>query len=152
MKQQRVSVAWADRLLVAINASHLWHLEPELGGFSDVYFHPAIVGSPSERDAEKRKAEHSRVLQEAVDLGILAARVTRGSGAKITVPLEVLRGFRIVRKRPGIGDRLKHPRLAALLWCTEIPEQERPSFGHRDAVHAPTLGDLVGACGWHPHK
>lgn len=43
-QDRSVSIAVADRLLIAMELSHLWHIEPEDGGFADIYFHEAIVG------------------------------------------------------------------------------------------------------------
>ena len=44
-ERESVNVVAVDRLLVGMQLSHYWHLPPEDGGFSDIYFHERIVGN-----------------------------------------------------------------------------------------------------------
>lgn len=37
------SIDKLDKILCGLDLVHLFHLPPEQGGFSDVYFHPAIM-------------------------------------------------------------------------------------------------------------
>lgn len=44
-EREHVTIDVADRILIALELNHLWHLPPELGGFADIYFHEDIVGA-----------------------------------------------------------------------------------------------------------
>jgi hypothetical protein len=43
-----VSLNVVDRLLTGLDMVHLFYMPPEAGGFSDVYFHEAVVGRQEE--------------------------------------------------------------------------------------------------------
>lgn len=63
--------------------------------------------------------------------------VTRGGRRNvIEVPIAALHTFRVARRMGGYGDKLKWPRLSALMSCDAIPEEARGTFGH-SCQHGP---------------
>ncbi len=58
-------------------------------------------------------------------------QVCRHPGSSsIPVPLSTLSDFHLSRVSGGVGKSSPYPMLYARMWCSEIPEEDRPHFGH----------------------
>jgi len=53
-----------------------------------------------------------------------------GSYCSIPVALSKLSDFRLNTVSGGVGKTSPYPMLYAKMWCSEIPEEDRPHFGH----------------------
>lgn len=52
------------------------------------------------------------------------------NGYAIAVPVTALRDFHVRQWSGGVQAKSPYPMLYARMWCTLIPEEDRPYFGH----------------------